>query len=273
MCERILRNGRFIWLVSILPLGASAVPAFAADTMTNRGGGMLKYEEPRHLTGSIYGQGGDKEKLLYKFQREATRTGNSLNVQRDYTYPDGKQAARERAVYEGNDLVYYELKEPPTGAEGSATIKREPKNPGNGSIEFEFTSQTGKKPKADSEALRENTLINDMIGPFLASHWDALVGGQKVKCRYVVVPRRETVGFTFVRDSESLWRNKRVIILKMEPTSPVISTLVDPLYFTIEKDPPHRVLQYVGRTTPKVEIAGKWKDFDAVTVFDWESAR
>jgi hypothetical protein len=41
----------------------------------------------------------------------------------------------------------------------------------------------------------------------------------------------------------------------------------------MQKDPPHHVLQYVGRTTPKVEVAGKWKDLDAVTVFDWESAR
>ena len=56
----------------------------------------------------------------------------------------------------------------------------------------------------------------------------------------------------------------------MEPTSLVIAALVDPLYFTVEKNGPHRVLEYVGRTTPKIERNGKWKDLDAVTVYNVE---
>jgi hypothetical protein len=55
----------------------------------------------------------------------------------------------------------------------------------------------------------------------------------------------------------------------MQPTSRLLSALVDPLYFTVEKSPPHRVLQYVGRTTPKKLAGDQWKDLDAVTVFDW----
>jgi len=273
MHRPVLRNCGLFWLGLILTLGSNAVPALAADTMTDPGDGPLKYEEPRYLTGAIYGQGADKDKLLYKFRREATRSGKKLIVQRDYTSPNGRLAAQERAIYEGNDLVSYELKEPTIGSLGSATIKRDSKNPAKASVEFRFSGETGAKPKLDSEALRENTLVNDMIAPFLASHWDKLMDGKKLKCRYVVVPRKETVGFTFVKDSESVWRNQSVIILKMDPTSPIISALVDPLYFTMQKDPPHHVLQYVGRTTPKIEVEGKWKDLDAVTVFDWESAR
>ncbi len=41
----------------------------------------------------------------------------------------------------------------------------------------------------------------------------------------------------------------------------------------MEKNPTNRVLQYVGRTTPKIRVGTSWKDLDAVTVFDWESAR
>jgi hypothetical protein len=59
----------------------------------------------------------------------------------------------------------------------------------------------------------------------------------------------------------------------MEVSSLLLAPLVDPLFFTIEKAPPHRVLQYVGRTTPKIQSRGKWKDLDAVTVIDWETAR
>jgi hypothetical protein len=59
------------------------------------------------------------------------------------------------------------------------------------------------------------------------------------------------------------------VILKMRPTNPFFATLVNPFYFTVELAPPHRVLQYVGRTTPKIREGNRWKDLDAVTVFDW----
>jgi len=272
MPGRILLNVCLLWLVSTLMPGGHGVVTVGAEMLVNPNAGVLQYEEPRWLTGAIYGQGPDNRKLLFKFQREATRSGKRLTVQRDYTYPDGKIAARERVIYDANELVAYELDELQIGAKGSAKIERESKNPAKDSIQFRYTNQSGERPKANTEALRDNTLINDMVGPFIAAHWDQILNGQKVKCRYVVVPRKETVGFTFAKDATSIWRDRGVIILKMEPSSPFISALVDPLYFTVEKDPPHRVLQYVGRTTPKVEAAGKWKDLDAVTVFDWKSA-
>lgn len=253
--------------------GARCCAVAGAGLMPGPGAAALKYEEPRFLTGAIYGQGADSKQLLFNFRREASRSGEKLNVQRDFTYPDGRLAARERAVYEGNDLVYYELKELETGAGGSARLQHAPGNPAKARIEFEYTQEAGARPKAHTEALTENTLINDMVGPFLLSHWDPLARGEKVKCRYIVVPRRETVGFTFVKDSESTWHGRNVIIVRMEASSPFVAALIDPLFFTIEKAPPHRVLQYAGRTTPKIKIGGKWKDLDAVTVFDWESAR
>jgi hypothetical protein len=55
----------------------------------------------------------------------------------------------------------------------------------------------------------------------------------------------------------------------MEPLSLVIAAFVEPLHFVVEKDPPHRVLEYTGRTTPKLGQPGHWTDFEAVTVFDW----
>ena len=234
-------------------------------------GEALKYEQRTNLTGSIYLQGREGQQPLFKFKRRASRSGSTLNVVRDFTYPDGKSAARERVVYEGDNLVLFELVELQIGARGSANIHLSPGDPAKGRIEFAYATGTGPSdhPKVRSEPLQANTLINDMVGPFLAAHWDALAQGQKVKCRYIVVPRRETVGFEFVKQSESTWHGKEVMIVKMEPASLIIAALVEPLFFTLEKASPHRVLQYVGRTTPKLNVGGKWKDLDAVTVFDW----
>jgi hypothetical protein len=57
----------------------------------------------------------------------------------------------------------------------------------------------------------------------------------------------------------------------MEATSLIIAQLVDPVLFTVEKDGQHRVLQYVGRVTPKTKAGNKWNDLDATFVFEWPS--
>jgi hypothetical protein len=228
----------------------------------------LDYEEPKHLKGAIYAEGTATNALLFRFTRVATRSGAMLDVLRNYTYPDGKFAAREHLVYEGNDLTLYELDQTQTGATGSARIRR-PQKPAKASIEFTYTA-AGEKPKTSTETLAENTLVNDMVGPFLLSHWDALMRGQKVKCRFIVVPRRETLGLTLSKVSETKWQDREVVLVRMEATSSIIGLLLDPLDFTIEKNPPHRVLQYTGRTTPLTQVGSKWKDLDAVTVFEWE---
>jgi hypothetical protein len=66
------------------------------------------------------------------------------------------------------------------------------------------------------------------------------------------------------------YQGKAAVIIKMSASSFIIAALVDPLFFTMEKDGEHRVLQYDGRTTPKLKDGTKWKDLDAVTVFDWD---
>src|SRR5262249_28288839 len=107
------------------------------------------------------------------------------------------------------------------------------------------------------------------VGPYIASHWSALANGATVKCRLVSVSRAETVGFKFFKESETTWHGKPVLVVELEPSSIIIARLVEPLHFIIEKDSPHRVLEYTGRTTPSIQKNGKWEDLDAITVFDW----
>ncbi|HVV71394.1 MAG TPA: hypothetical protein VHI52_07835 [Verrucomicrobiae bacterium] len=254
---------------TIRPSGAEphpiAPPPFAATQPA------LTYENPKHLTAEIYSQDGDRRELLFRFERQASREGKNLIVLREYKYPDGKLAARERFVYQGDALKLFALEELQTGGQGSAAIKRVA--PGHDTIDFTYFPEPGIKPKLDSEPLRPETLVNDMVGQFLVSHWDQLARGEKVRCRYMVVPRRETVGFTFIKTAESSLNGQPVVTVKMEPTSALLAALVKPLLFTLEKNHPHRVLQYVGRTTPKLKVGSKWTDLDALTVFDWADTR
>ena len=243
----------------------------ASESAAVSAGAQLNYESPRVLSGSIYDEG--SKKLLFKFERRAIRSGDKLEVQRDYTYPDGAPAAQERVVYEGNQLTLYDLKEFQTGAAGNVTVGHKATNPARSELEFEYATEPGAKLKKGSENLVPNILINDMVAHFLVAHWNSLEHGEKVNCRYIVVSRKETVGFSFVKAAASTWEGRDAIIVRMEPSSKLLAALVKPLFFTIEKANPHRVLQYVGRTTPKAKEGTKWKDLDAVTVFDWAHAQ
>src|ERR1041385_6611391 len=111
----------------------------------------LKYEKPRVLTGRIYAKGAEGKNFLFSFSRSATRSGMTLNVLREYKYPDGKLAARERVIYEGDNLLSYELEELQTGARGRAVIQRDPKASAKSRIEFEYSKNAGseRKPERD----------------------------------------------------------------------------------------------------------------------------
>ena len=230
---------------------------------------VLKYEEPTFLAGTIYASGRSRTNVLFKFKREATRTGNTLKVLREFSYPDGKLAVREHVEYQGDQLAAYELEELQIGASGSAKVRRQTDHPGKEMLVFSYGAAKGR-PQTRTETLQKDTLIDDMVAPFLMDHWEALMKGQEARCRYIVVPRRETIGFKFTKQSEATKQGQKVVIIKMEPTSPIIAAMVDPLFFTIQKEGKRRILEYVGRTTPKVREGSKWKDLDAVTVFEWK---
>jgi hypothetical protein len=245
--RHLLRRG---WLAAIFLWLLNGSFVHAAD-----------YLEPKVLTGTIYEFG--SKQVLFFFKRTATNSGNTIRVSREYSRPDGALAAREEVVYESGKLSSYQLEELDRGIKGSAIVR-----PDQQKIVFNFVQ--GKMEKTDSEKIQKDVLVGDMVAPFIADHWSELMSGAAVKCRQVAVSRVETVGFKFVKESETIWQGKPAVIIKMEPTSFIIAQFIDPLRFTIEKDGAHHVLQYTGRVTPSLRKKDKWEDVDALTVFDWK---
>src|ERR1035441_7207979 len=150
MKERISGSMMLCGLAVMLTTATESGSVCGAET-SKQGGEELKYEEPKYLAGAIYAP--SSHKLLFKFKRQASRAGSRLEVQRVFTYPAGEPAARERAAYEGNNLVFYELEELQTGARDSATIQRDLGNQTKGSIGFEYARQTGSPAKRAAEVL------------------------------------------------------------------------------------------------------------------------
>jgi hypothetical protein len=258
-------NGFLICVLSAALLGGGLA---RSNSQTS----SFDYSEPKLLVGSIYPLGNGSGKILFKSIRKGARTGSTALASCDYVYPDGSLAARDQIVYEAGQLSSFTEEELQTGEKGSALIRPDPKNPGKRRIYFEYTTgqAANARTSSSSEALENDTLIDDMIPVFIVARWADLEHGLAARFRYIVLSRKETVGFKLVKDLETTWHGQPAIRIKMEPTSFLIAQLVDPLFFTVEKGGGHRILEYTGRTTPLVKNGNKWKDLDASCVFDWQ---
>jgi hypothetical protein len=273
MKRQILFLGQPALLFIVLCWGLGQALCFGAGPVTRSTQPMLiDYEEPRLLIGRIFAMGTEPKKLLFTSQRTATRSGSMVKVMCEYTYPDGSVAARDKIVYDGGQLVSFETDELQTNEKGSAAVRADPRNPAKRKVFFEYNRGRGNEAKksTNTENLETETLVDDMIPAFIVSHWEALAKGTPARFRYIVLSRSETVGFKLVKHSEMTWNGTPALRLKMEPTSFIIAQLVDPIFFIVEKNGAHRILQYIGRTTPLIRDGNKWKDLDADTIFDWK---
>jgi hypothetical protein len=237
------------WL-AVLLCAAWTAPAAAPD-------------EPPLLKGVIYETASGTNKILFTFQRTATRSNTALHVVRDFLYPHGALAARETVVFENGALTTFRLEEKQTGASGGSRVTRGAKP----QLHFDWTADG--KAKTDRESFVADTLVGDMIPQFIITHWRALQRGDAVPFRFIASSRLETVGFKLVKEADVDWRGRAAVRVRMEPSSVLIRQLVDPLFFIVEKDGAHRVLEYVGRVTPMQRDGTKWKDLDARTVYEW----
>ena len=242
----------------LLVLLAAAVSLCVSARAANTG---IDYFEPQVLSGTVYSDE-SLTRVLFTFRRTATRYGSAIHAVREFYSPDGALAARERVIYERGQLKSFSLEDFQVGSRGSAVVQ-----PGETKMNFDFVM--GATRRNGTEKYMDEILVNDMVAPYIAANWNALASGDVLKCRFVSIPRAQTVGFKFFKESDSTWRGKPVMIVKAEPTSIIIAQLVSPLHFVVEKSGEHRVLEYTGRTTPKFRKNGKWEDLDAVTVIDW----
>ena len=222
------------------------------------------YLEPQTLTGTIYAEANLKQ-VLFTIRRTTTIDGSTIHVLREFNLPNGTLAARERVVYEGNHLRAFAFEDLQRGSAGDLAVQ----SAGGGS-KMNLSYTEGKTKKTGSEKFADDMLVSDMVGPYIVAHWDSLMKGATVKCRLIAMSRAETVGFKFHKEADTTWHNKPVMMVTLEASSIIIAQLVDPMHFVIEKDSPHRIYQYTGRTTPAVLKNGKWEDLDPVTVFDWK---
>ena len=229
------------------------------------------YSQPAHITGTVYGMGTDHKHPLFTFQRNATRTGATVHVERKFIAPDGTIAAVENITYESGRLATLDMKEFQAGLWGSVQIKADPKNHGNSKLSIDHGADKDAKKSPTTDDLTKDTLIDDTLYPFMMAHWDELQHGDAVKFRFISLEWEKTFGFKLTKSGEGSVNGRQIITLRMEPTNPLVAHLMNPIFFSLEKNGSHHLIEYKGRTTPRSKNGKSWKYLDADTVFDWPS--
>ena len=226
------------------------------------------YAKPKLLTGTLYAIGSHRTNVLYTFRRIAVASGDTVRVERQFYRTNGLLAAVDKVTYESNHLVAYQMQDFQAKVSGAVRVAPDPKDPAQQQIFISYGSGL-VPPKGKAQDLPPDAVYDDTVYPYLLAHWAELMRGDTVRFRFISFEWKRFFAFHFVKTAEFVLHGQTVEQIRMEPDNLFIRELVNPLTFIVEKAGPHRVLSYIGRTTPRIQRGDAWKYLDAETVFDY----
>ncbi len=225
------------------------------------------YADPKLITGVLYAIGSDQKKILFTFRRTAMRSGAGVHVERQFLDINGTVAAVEKIFYESNQLVSYEMQDFQAQVSGAILIEPDPKKPAQPQIFINYAR--GLNPsKGRGRPLEPDTVIDDTLYPFMMDHWGDLMLSKAVRFRFISLEHERTFEFSLLKTGEAVQAGQPVVQITMKPVSLFVAAEVKPIVFVVQKNGPHRMLSYIGRTTPRIRTDKSWKYLDAETIFN-----
>ncbi len=200
-----------------------------------------------------------KTTLLYSYRSESEPIGDEVIVNNRFNYPDGRPATHEEITFiKDKTIRLYKQEQFQMNAQGLIEVA---------AGKAKFTWKKDGKEKTSTEDAGPDFIIGSQIPLQFEDHWAELMKGDKLKRRLAVLDRQETIGFEFSKESDSELDGKKVVIIKMKPSSFIISALVNPLHFYVTPDG-SSLLEIHGRTTVKRDVNGRLKDLDAIITYE-----
>ena len=264
--------------IRICCLAASGIlPICAAATSAAVGGNHETALPPVLLDsvqGTLYAGSPHSDPPIFRFIRTVEHQGAELIAHLGYVGVDGKPAVRETVTYDGGRFSRYAEQNFQNGSHGEVGVRR-----AGDALIVDYSFTPGGAHAATRHNLEhfagddDSVLIDDDVVPFILEHWSTLQLGGKVALHYVVASRTETIGCALRRLGDTNWRGIPAVDIAMAPTGFFTRLLVKPVHFILEKGGQHRLLEYRGRTLPKIRQDGGWRNLDAVTEFQWAVPR
>lgn len=241
--------------------------AFAAVTLLvslgTRAGEMT-------FTAKTYDSKSNKQTLLFTQKNEVEDKGDLRVYTSTYLDASGATLAVEAAEFSkagtkagaGEVLRAYRISDKQQGIDSSLEVI-------DGEARFQHISEG--KTKTGMEKIGSDFVVGPSLVPLIKANWEGLMNGGKVKIRFAVIDRQETVGFELSKAGEGTIDGQKTVDIKMKPSSFLIAALVDPLHFHMSADG-QKLVEYVGRVLVKRKEGSKWKDLDAVTVYQYPTS-
>lgn len=212
-----------------------------------------------NFKGTLYEMGSNRKTIVMNYEHRESKgvDGGLISTQNIYRDLSGQDVYLESSLFENGALKSLRVEHKNKKEEGQLTIE-------NGVLQFQYTRDG--KTKSSSESLDEQFATGPTLVAFIQKNWKKLLSGDEVKMRLAVLDRLETVGFKLFLFEKKQSPAGQLIVIKMKPSSIVISALVSPLFLTLPADG-SKLLELKGRVPPKVYSKGKFRDLDAEVVY------
>lgn len=209
------------------------------------------------IKGKIYTDS-NPSKVSYLWEKSEKKSGSNWIYTTRYTDLTGKILVEETNEYHLSKLLKYTYKQLQMDEGGTIEIKE-------GKVLYKYTAQG--KEKNEASDLEENAIVPDMIEAHVHKNWNALMNGETIKIRLMILERQETIGFKFFIDQERVLNGKKVVDMTLKPSSIFIAMIAPNFHLTFEKETPHRLLALSGTMPvrePEVENPKTRKDYKAI---------
>ena len=203
-------------------------------------------------TGQVFDKEGKEQKFSYERFQKAE--GSKVFDRAVYKDMDGKELTIETMETDGGKLIKYEIEQKQLKQKAWIEVATD-------KVTFNLKKYR-KKNYPKTEDLPNNFIVGLQIVPTIKKNWDKLMKGDELEIKLGVWHRQEAI--TFDLSKEKAEGNDFVV--KMNPSSMFIRAVVDPIFFTFDKNTKN-LTSYKGRTTPKVKKGKSYYDFDGLTKY------
>lgn len=189
------------------------------------------------ITGRIFDPSKGFEEAAFLYENVKRKEGNSLLSLTTYRDLKGTALVEETTLYQDGKLQRYTYHQRQVNESGEVELK-------DGKVTYKF--RTAHKLAEDSESIEPNMIVPDMVPGVVQENWDALMKGESVKTRFLVLERQDSFGFKFFRDKERQINGVPVVDFILKPSSFIIAAVAPQIRITAEKAPPHRTVEMDG---------------------------
>lgn len=196
----------------------------------------------------------DGKEKLFTFSAERVYTADTMTYTATFKDLTGAVVATENAEIKNGQIVKYSVERIPTKETGLVETT-------DGKMSFTYT-EGGKKSTAKTTP-KGDVLISATLVPYIEKNLKDLLAKKDVTFGYAVWFRKEVMSFKFSYEKEE----GNNVVVKMNPTNLLYRSLVNPIYFTLDKKT-KKIISIKGRALPKVKKGGAWRDFDGLLKYN-----